>query len=107
MNETYLFFGILVACVATFTTRIIPFVLFAKKEPSPWLKYIEIYLPVMIMIVLVFYALKDVKFLLYPFGMPELIGIFVAIVIHLMFKHALLSIISSTVVYMLIIQNYL
>lgn len=107
MNSSYLFIGIVVAFLATYTTRIIPFILFAKKEPSKTLRYIEIYLPVMIMIVLVFYAIKDVSFLSYPYGIAEIVGILTAFFIHLVFKHALASIIISTMVYMFLVQNIL
>lgn len=107
MSESYLFFGILIAFLATFTTRAIPFLLFSKKRPNATLRYIELYLPIMIMIVLVFYAIKDVSFITYPYGIAEIIGILVATSLHLIFKKALFSIITSTIIYMLIIQNYL
>lgn len=105
MNEKYLLIGIIIAFLATFLTRIIPFIIFAKRKPGKTLKYIEIYLPVMIMIILVFYALRNVIFSAYPFGLPEIIGVIVAAGIHLMFRQALLSIILATAIYMYIIQT--
>lgn len=104
MDNTYLFFGILVAFGATFLTRVIPFVWFSKRKPSPILGYIEISMPVMIMIILVFYAIRDLEFQLYPYGIPELIGIALAAIIHLVFKQALLSIVIATISYMVIVQ---
>lgn len=104
MSEKYLFIGIIVAFLATFLTRVTPFVVFAKRKPGKTLRYIEIYLPVMIMIILVFYALRDVKFSIYPFGLPEIIGIVVAMSVHILTKQALLSIVIATTIYMYIVQ---
>ncbi len=105
MSFSYILTGIIIVSLTTFLTRAIPFVVFANKKPSPWLKLVEINLPTMIMIVLIFYAIKDVSFLMYPFGMPEIIGILVAIFLHVIFKHALFSIFLSTIIYMILIQN--
>jgi len=62
-------------------------------------------MPLMIMVILVFYALKDVKWESYPYGMAELIGVGVAIALHVKFKNALLSIFIATLTYMILIQN--
>ncbi len=106
MNNSYLLIGIFIAAFVTFLTRVIPFVLFSNKKPSPLFRLVEVNLPIMIMIVLVFYALKDIDFLVFPYGLPELIGIFVAIFLHVSFNHALLSILGSTAFYMFLVQNH-
>jgi len=62
-------------------------------------------MPLMIMVILVFYALKDVKWDKYPFGLAEIIGVAMAIAIHVRWGNALLSIIISTITYMFLIQN--
>ncbi|MDX1809923.1 MAG: AzlD domain-containing protein [Sulfurospirillaceae bacterium] len=105
MSHEYLISAIALAAVMTYITRVIPFVFFGNKSPAPIIKYIEWNMPLMIMVILVFYALKDVKWGLYPFGLPEIIGVFIAIVMHLRFSNALLSIISATVVYMVLVQK--
>ena len=105
MESSYLIGAIIVATVATYTTRIIPFLLFRTREPSPLIRYIELNMPVMIMVILVFYALKDVKWEAYPYGLGELIGVGVAILLHVKFKNALLSIFIATLTYMVLIQN--
>ena len=104
MQDSYIIGAIVVAMVATFATRIIPFLLFRSKEPSALMKYIEINMPVMIMVILVFYALKDVKWEQYPYGLPELLGVGIAMGLHLKFKNALLSIFIATLAYMLCVQ---
>lgn len=105
MQSSYLMAGIIIAAIATYLTRVIPFVFFAKREPSPLIRYIEWNMPLMIMVILVFYALKDVKWNEYPFGIAEIIGVLIAIFIHVKFNNALLSIIISTMTYMFLIQK--
>ncbi len=105
MQNSYLIAGIIVATIATYMTRVTPFVFFAKRKPSPLIRYIEWNMPLMIMVILVFYALRDVKWEQYPFGIAEITGVIVAILIHVKFNNALLSIIISTAMYMFLIQK--
>lgn len=105
MDSSYLVGGIIVAMLATYATRVIPFVWFRTREPSALIKYIELNMPVMIMVILVFYALKDVKWESYPYGLAEIIGVSVAIILHVKFKNALASIFLATLVYMFLIQK--
>ena len=105
MPSSYLLGGIVVAMLATYATRIIPFLLFRTKEPSSLVQYIERNMPLMIMVILVFYALKDVKWEGYPYGLAELIGVSVAIALHVKFGNALLSIFVATLSYMMLIQH--
>jgi len=107
MESSYIIGSIIVATLATYATRIIPFLLFRTREPSPLIKYIELNMPLMIMVILVFYALKDVKWENYPYGLAEIIGVCVAIALHVKFKNALLSIFVATLVYMVLIQKVL
>jgi len=104
METSYLIGAIIAASFMTYLTRVIPFVFFRKKEPSALIKYIEWNMPVMIMVILVFYALKDVKWETYPYGMAEIIGVFVATFVHIKYKNALLSIFLATLTYMVLIR---
>ncbi len=105
MSNSYLTISIAVAAFATYLTRVLPFVFFRKKEPSATLKYIEWNMPVMIMVILIFYALRDVSWSLYPYGISEIIGVLIAGALHIKYKNALLSIFVATVVYMFLIQK--
>lgn len=105
MSNTYIVSGILVASIATLLTRILPFLIFNKRErPSPALLLFERFMPLMIMVVLVFYTVREAKFLDAPYGIPEFIGIISVIILHKKYKNVLFSIITSTVIYMLLIQ---
>ncbi|MDR0579662.1 MAG: AzlD domain-containing protein [Campylobacteraceae bacterium] len=105
MDTGYILLAILAASCATFATRVLPFLLFDKKQkPSKTLELFEKNMPLMIMVVLVFYALKDTSFHEYPYGLCEIIGISTAFMLHIKFKNALLSIIGATAVYMMIVR---
>lgn len=107
METRYLVSAILIASILTYITRITPFLFFRNKEPSAMIKYLEWNMPVMIMVILVFYALKDVKWDIYPYGIAEMIGVLIASFVHVKFKNALFSIFSATIVYMILIQKVL
>lgn len=62
-------------------------------------------MPLMIMIILIFYCLKDIKFSNFPYAMPEILSILVALIIHLYKRNALLSIMIATFFYMFLIQK--
>jgi branched-subunit amino acid transport protein AzlD len=105
MEASYVLAAILTASFATFATRVLPFLLFDKKQkPSKMLELFEKNMPLMIMVILVFYAIKDTTFDQYPYGISEIAGILSAFILHVSFKNALLSIIGATAVYMLLVQ---
>jgi branched-subunit amino acid transport protein AzlD len=105
MEASYILMAILAASFATFTARVLPFLLFGKKQKtSKTLELFEKNMPLMIMVILVFYAIRDTPFNEYPYGMSEIIGILSASVLHVKFKNALLSIIGATAIYMILIQ---
>lgn len=104
MSDSYLILAILVAALATFLTRLIPFLLFSKKKPSKTLKYVQLYTPLAIMIILVFYTLKDVSFITYPYALPEILGIVITFIVQIKFNKPLLSILVATICYMFFVQ---
>ncbi|MDR2790420.1 MAG: AzlD domain-containing protein [Campylobacteraceae bacterium] len=105
MDVSYILLAILAASCATFATRVLPFLIFDKKQNlSKMLELFEKNMPLMIMVVLVFYALKDTVFREYPYGMSEIAGILSAFILHVSFKNVLLSIMGATAVYMLFVQ---
>ena len=97
------------ALVATFLTAVVifllrafPFLLFSKKDPPPLLRFIEKYIPSMIIAVLIVYCLKDVRVTVAPFGLPALIGIAATAGLHLWRNNAMISIFGGTVIYMVL-----
>lgn len=93
-----------VVAIATFVTRALPFVFFNSIEPPAILSTIEKNLPPMILLLLVFYCLKDVYWFQPPYGAPELFTILVITGLHLWKRNAMLSIFTGTGLYMLLVQ---
>ncbi|MCD8212786.1 MAG: AzlD domain-containing protein [Campylobacter sp.] len=105
-SELAIFSAVLLSAFATFLTRALPFYAIKNHKQSKWLSAVERHMGLMIMVILVFYALKDTKFNLYPYGLNEIIGVISAILIHLKFKNTLLSVVSSTAIYMLCLRFF-
>ena len=103
-SEWVIFAAVLLSAFATFLTRAAPFYVIKNYKPRPWLSAVERYMGLMIMVILVCYGLKDVKFYVYPCGLNEALAVFSAVLIHLRFKNALLSIAASTAIYMTLIR---
>ncbi|MBO5852642.1 MAG: AzlD domain-containing protein [Clostridia bacterium] len=105
MNNTYLVLSILLIAAVTAALRFIPFLVFSKGKQTPKsIVYLGKFLPYSIMAMLVVYCLKSVSLLTYPFGLPELIGVTVVVVLHVLKRNTLISIAGGTVCYMLLIQ---
>lgn len=94
-----------VAALVTMATRFLPFLIFGKGRETPELiTYLGKVLPFSIMGMLVIYCLKDVAFLSFPYGIPELLGCAVVAALHLWKRNSLLSIGVGTVFYMILVQ---
>ena len=98
-------FVIAVVSVVTIFTRAIPFILFPgdRKIPKPII-FLSKVLPCSVMGMLIIYCLKDVSVISAPYGIPEFISIAVVVGLYLWKKNTLLSILTGTVCYMLLIQ---
>ena len=88
----------------TFLTRVFPFIVFKVKKPSQTLLIVEKYIPPAIMMMLLIYCIKDIKFLQKPYGFPEIIAIIVAIFVQYKYKNPLISIFGATFLYMFLIH---
>jgi len=99
----YLLLVMLVMTLATYATRLTPFVLFSRGQERALINFIAKNTPPMIMTILVIYMLKGVNYLSFE-GIYTFIAILVTVVFHLYRRNALLSIIAGTVVYMVAVQ---
>ncbi|NCA92972.1 branched-chain amino acid transporter AzlD [bacterium] len=85
--------------------RAFPFLLFPSgRQIPPYINYISRVLPCATMGMLVIYCLRNVNPLQWPFGLPEFIGIIAVVVIQLWQRSVLLSIVTGTVFYMILVQ---
>ena len=96
---------VLVMAAVTAAIRFLPFLVFnGKRETPAFITYLGRVLPYAVMGMLVVFCYKSVSFLKTPFGIPELIAGAVVVGLHAWRRNTLLSILSGTAVYMLLIQ---
>lgn len=96
---------IALVALATAATRFLPFLIFGgKKQPPQLIRQLGKILPCAIMGMLVVYCMKDVAFLAYPYGLPELISCVLVAALHIWKRNSLLSIGAGTLCYMLLVQ---
>ena len=97
--------GILVAVMASVTIllRFLPFWVFKGKTPA-YITYLGKVLPPAIMGMLVIYCLKNTSIQAAPHGLPELIAAVIVVGLQAWKRNALVSILSGTVAYMLMVQ---
>ena len=97
--------SIAVMAVVTFLTRYIPFLLFDRKgNPPKIVLYLGRVLPSAIIMMLIIYCLRNVSFVSGSHGIPELLCVAVAAVLHWWKGNNLLSIFTATVLYMFLVQ---
>ncbi|ASP37561.1 branched-chain amino acid transporter [Bacterioplanes sanyensis] len=94
---------IAVLALATFATRVLPFVLLHKVADHPLLVHLGRYLPPMIMVLLVLYSFKTDVALSADF-LPQLVCLLLVALLHLLFRQALLSIVGGTTLYMSLVH---
>ena len=102
------FYGIAMVAVMALVTaalRFLPFVLLRGKQTPPFIAYLGKVLPFAIMGMLVVYCLRHISFTALPFGLPEIIACAVVVVVHIWKRNTLLSILSGTVLYMVLVQS--
>ncbi len=97
--------AILIAAMAvtTMALRFLPFLVFGKNTPK-YISYLGKVLPQAIIALLVVYCLKDVSLMTPPFGIPELVAGALVIVMQAWKRNAVLSILSGTFIYMILIR---
>lgn len=98
----YLESFIIVMAIATFATRIVPFVFFTKLKDNQALSFVGRYLPLMVMPILVVYSLKDTTLSPPSSAIAEAAAVCTVIAIHLWRSNVLFSIGIGTAVYVLL-----
>ena len=98
--------AILVAVMALVTAliRALPFLIFRKQTPR-YISYLGKVLPSAIIGMLVVYCLKDVTLAARPYGLPELIALACVTAAQAWKRNAIISILSGTAIYMVLIQT--
>lgn len=97
--------AIMLMALVTYLIRLGPFLLFGKGKNTPkWVAYVGRVLPPAVMGMLIVYSLKSVKLLDVSSSLPVAIAIAVTGLLHLWKRNNLLSILSGTAIYMVMVQ---
>jgi branched-subunit amino acid transport protein AzlD len=104
MDNTTALAVILLLTAVTFTTRVVPFLLFGRSNEPKVIPYLEQTLPPAVMVILVLYCLKDIRWDTLPHGIPELLGVALVAVLHAWRGNVLLSIGAGTGAYMVLLR---
>ena len=87
-------------------TRAFPFLLFSRRDPPSVIRFVEKYIPPMVMAVLVVYCLKDITWTAWPSGLREIGALALVVALHVWKKNAMLSIFGGTALYMLLLAFF-
>ncbi|MGN0347464.1 MAG: branched-chain amino acid transporter permease [Lachnospiraceae bacterium] len=98
---------IVVMALVTMLLRFLPFLIFDHGEKLPaWISYLGKVLPPAIMSMLLVYCIRNINLLQGNHGLPELLCVGVAMLLHAWKRNTLLSIGVSTILYMVLVQNF-
>lgn len=85
----------------TFLFRFLPFACTRYIEGNETLHFIQLFLPASIMFLLTVYTLKEPLLASPNYGLTELVGVATVVLLHLIWRNALLSIAGGTAIYIL------
>lgn len=105
MENSKIWLSVAVIALVTAALRFLPFIIFKneKKTPAIITKLGKI-LPFAVMGMLVVYCLKDVSFTSLSGFVPALLSCLLVAVLYIWKRNTLISIVSGTVCYMLLVQ---
>ena len=105
MTETMLWLTVAVIALVTALIRFLPFIVFSNGRQTPkWIEKLGRHLPSAVMAMLVVYCLKDVSFASPSSFLPALIASVVVCGSYVWKRNTLVSIISGTLCYMILVQ---
>ena len=105
MVNAHTFYAIAVMALITALLRFLPFLIFKGKASTPPLvEKLGRLLPSAVIAMLVVYCMKDVNFSATAEYLPAIIASLLVGVLHIWKRNTLLSVISGTVCYMLLVQ---
>ena len=105
MDKFYAAAMIAVIALVTVALRFLPFFIFRGSRKTPkYIEYLGKVLPFAIMGMLVVYCLKGVTFTALENWLPYFVATAAVVLLHLWKRNTLLSIITGTVLYMVLVQ---
>ena len=105
MVNAHTFYAIAVMALITALLRFLPFLIFkGKASTPPIVEKLGRLLPSAVIAMLVIYCMKDVNFSATAGYLPAIIASLLVGELHIWKRNTLLSVISGTVCYMLLVQ---
>jgi branched-subunit amino acid transport protein AzlD len=96
---------ILVMGLLTLATRIVPVLIFGRREKVPeYILYLGRVVPYTAMGLLIVYCLKDVSILDEPHAIPEIISMVIVCLTYLWKRNSIFSVVAGTALYMALVQ---
>ncbi|MBQ7288921.1 MAG: AzlD domain-containing protein [Clostridia bacterium] len=106
MTDLHTWGVIAVTALVTAALRFLPFIVFNENRKTPkWIEKLGRLLPFAVMGMLVVYCLKDVHFASVSGFLPALIACLVVGIFYVWKRNTLISIVSGTVCYMILVQT--
>ncbi|MBO5271017.1 MAG: AzlD domain-containing protein [Clostridia bacterium] len=105
MNDLHAWLTVAVIALVTAALRFLPFLVFRGDRETPrFIQKLGNLLPYAIMGMLVVYCLKDVRFTDLSGFLPQLIAVLIVTGTYLWRRNTLVSILSGTISYMILVQ---
>lgn len=104
MTTTQAILTTLLIAAVIFLERLFPFVVFSKKAPGPLIRFFERYIPPVVMLGLLIYSLRGIRFSSLELWLPHLTAIAFSIGTYIWKKNSLISIFGGTIIFMILIR---
>lgn len=96
------FAAVVISGIIIYATRILPFAIFARREPPVLVRFIEKYGASLIMAVLAVYCFKDASVVSPPFGIPYAAGTLFTAVLYIKTRNTMLAIFTGTAAFVVL-----
>lgn len=104
MTNNQIVISIILIAIVTMGIRFLPFIIFRKMETPKWLNRLGDNLPYAAIGMLVIYCMKELTFTSVDSYLPTIIAIVIVGASYIYKRNTLISIVSGTVSYMIMIQ---
>ena len=105
LSLSYVWPAVIVMFLVTYSIRGFVFAAFGgSQKPPKVILYLGSVISPAVICMLVVYCFRNTTIFSHPHGLPELIATIVCITLHLWKRNPLLSIIISTIIYMIMLQ---